>query len=233
MAPEPRPLRQVRLGRFNVDSIEPGAPRPVRRKLVHAHSFCDKGTLSTNQEVYQLKVCTAGICRDGTLYTCIPKGPLWIKRSVFTCCQAGYEPKHNAWGPLKTMASFRAVSLPPLGGNAFWSERVRSEWELSQMRPEGLPPMESPQGGGVPIPSDDDLDEPQPVQGAGEEALRGRAVGARLERRHRSRSAVPVGNGRQWMEEQHRKRMSETDRGSEDFRTPPSGMTASELRGKV
>ena len=57
--------------------------------------------LSTNQEVYQLKVCIDGICRDGTLHTCIPKGPLWIKRSVFTCCQAGYEPKHNACSALR------------------------------------------------------------------------------------------------------------------------------------
>ena len=39
VAPEPRPLRQVQPGRFNVDSIEPRAPRPVRRKLVHVHVF--------------------------------------------------------------------------------------------------------------------------------------------------------------------------------------------------
>ena len=50
----------------------------------HAMNTVTWELLSTNQEVYQLKVCIDGICRDGTLHTCTPKGPLWIKRSVFS-----------------------------------------------------------------------------------------------------------------------------------------------------
>ena len=79
--------------------------------------------------------------------------------------------------------SGRSMSLPP-GGNPFWSENTQSEWELSQMRPGWLPSGGNSGGDGVPVPSDDDLDEPRPVQGAEERALRGRVVGTRLGRFH-------------------------------------------------
>ncbi len=155
--------------------------------------------------------------------------PFVDQRSVFTCCQAGYEPKHNACGPLKkNMALSRAMSLPP-GGNAFWSDRARTEWELSQMRPEGLPPMESPQGGGVPIPSDDDLDEPQPVQGAGEDALRGPCGRSTVGAAPQISKCSACGK---WSSMDGGAAQEKDAGSSEDFRTPPSGMTASELRGK-
>ena len=118
------------------------------------------------------------------------------------------------------MASLgRAMSLPP-GGNPFWSENAQVEWELTQRRPEWLPSGGGRSGDGVPIPSDDDdLEEPRPVQGAGEEAPRGRVERTRLGRFHRSRSGG-------------RRQGGDVEVGTEDFKTPPSVLTAAEQRGK-
>ena len=65
----------------------------------------------------------------------------------------------------------RSASVPPV--NPFWSERARQEHALQHLRPLDL------DGRTTPVPQDDDLDSPRPLQGE-PSGVQGRESGEQL-----------------------------------------------------